>query len=120
VRLLEQSVIQLLTHYGIDAHGRCDAPGVYVHDAKICSIGLRVRKNCTYHGIALNVAMDLSPFSDINPCGFKQLQMTQMSHWVPTLSTADVLPNLVTSLQKNFGFQSSHNEIHERSSQSIA
>lgn len=62
VRLLEQAIVDLLAEYNIVAAGRCDAPGVYVDGAKICSIGLRVRKGCTYHGIALNVAMDLTPF----------------------------------------------------------
>lgn len=104
VRLLEQSVIDLLGSYGVVANGRCDAPGVYVEDAKICSIGLRVRKGCTYHGIALNVAMDLEPFSRINPCGFKQLQMTQMNHFVPAINVQDAIPLLLKHIERNFGY----------------
>jgi len=105
VRLLEQSVVDLLAEYAIVASGRCDAPGVYVNDTKICSIGLRVRKGCTYHGIALNVTMDLEPFCRINPCGFKQLQMTQISQWVSEIKIPDVMPVLVQCVQRSFGFK---------------
>ena len=79
VTRLEQATVDLLAGYGIVAAGRRDAPGVYVGERKICSLGLRVRKGCTYHGLALNVAMDLEPFARINPCGFKGLAMTQVS-----------------------------------------
>ena len=79
VTALEQSIIDLLARYNIQAAAKREAPGVYVGDKKICSIGLRIRKGCSYHGIAFNVAMDLAPFSGINPCGYKTLQMTQFS-----------------------------------------
>jgi lipoyl(octanoyl) transferase len=79
VTKLEQSLVDCLARYGITAAPRADAPGVYVEGRKIASLGLRVRKGLTYHGIALNVAMDLSPFDRINPCGFKGLAMTQVS-----------------------------------------
>lgn len=79
VSLLEEAVINLLHELGITAAANLKAPGVYVNDKKICSIGLRVRKGCTYHGIAFNLNMDLQPFSLINPCGFTGLQMTQLS-----------------------------------------
>lgn len=104
VRLLEQSVVDTLAEYGITASGRDDAPGVYVDAAKICSIGLRVRKGCSYHGIALNVNMDLEPFLRINPCGFRQLQMTQMRQWVSTVQVADVMPHLLGSVCANFNY----------------
>lgn len=78
VSRLENAVIAMLSDYGIIANSHIEAPGVYVHDAKICSIGLKVKRGCTYHGIALNVDMDLEPFSRINPCGFRGLKMTQM------------------------------------------
>lgn len=104
VRLLEQSIVDVLAEYNITATGRDDAPGVYVGANKICSIGLRVRKGCSYHGIALNVNMDLEPFSRINPCGFKQLQMTQISAFAPTVQVEEVAPSLVASVQKNFGY----------------
>ncbi len=79
VTRIEQATADCLAGYGIEAAGRRDQPGVYVGERKICSLGLRVRKGCTYHGLALNVAMDLEPFTRINPCGFKGLAMTQVS-----------------------------------------
>lgn len=78
VALLEQSVIILLAEWGIRACARPDAPGVYVNGAKIASLGLRIRHGCSYHGLSLNVAMDLEPFQRINPCGFSNLPMTQL------------------------------------------
>lgn len=78
VNLLEQSVIDLLAGYGIESAARPDAPGVYVGEAKIAAIGLRVRRGCSFHGLALNVAMDLEPFSRINPCGYPGLAVTQI------------------------------------------
>jgi lipoyl(octanoyl) transferase len=77
VRELEGAVIKLLAAYGVDAEGREDAPGVYVAGAKIAALGLRVRDGCCYHGLSLNVDMDLSPFDAINPCGYPGLQVTQ-------------------------------------------
>lgn len=78
IRRLEQGVINLLAEYGVSAHGREDAPGVYVGAAKIAALGLRIRNGCCYHGIALNVDMDLAPFYAINPCGYPGLAVTQM------------------------------------------
>jgi lipoyl(octanoyl) transferase len=79
VRLLEQSVINLLADYSIRAGRRDKAPGVYVDGYKIAALGLRVRRGCCYHGLSLNVNMDLSPFSMINPCGFADLEVTQLA-----------------------------------------
>lgn len=78
VNLMEQAVIELLAGYGIAALARQDAPGVYVDGAKVASLGLRVRRGCSYHGLALNVAMDLEPFNRINPCGYPGLAVTQL------------------------------------------
>ena len=78
VRKLEQAVIELLTAYRIDAKGREDAPGVYVDGAKVAALGLRIRNGCCYHGLSLNVDMDLSPFGAINPCGYPGLEVTQL------------------------------------------
>lgn len=78
VDLIETSVIALLAGYGIVAESRRDAPGVYVDGAKIASLGLRVRRGCSYHGLALNVDMDLEPFARINPCGFEGLAVTSL------------------------------------------
>lgn len=79
VTMLEQILIQLLAGHGITANARPDAPGVYVNGAKIASLGLRVRKGCTFHGLALNVNMNMEPFSRINPCGYAGMQMVQSS-----------------------------------------
>ena len=75
VTALESCVVQSLKSYGIEAYPRSDAPGVYVDAKKICSIGLRIRRGCSFHGLALNVNMDLSPFQRINPCGYAGLEM---------------------------------------------
>jgi len=79
VEKIEQAIIDLLADYQIQARGRRDAPGVYVGDAKIAALGLRVRRGCTFHGLALNVNMDLEPYSRINPCGYAGLEVTQLS-----------------------------------------
>jgi lipoyl(octanoyl) transferase len=77
VRLLEQAVIDLLAGYGVRAEGREDAPGVYVKDAKIAALGLKIKNGCCYHGLSFNVDMDLAPFGHINPCGYAGLRVTQ-------------------------------------------
>ncbi len=79
VRKLEHAMIQLLGRYGVKGHGSVSKPGVYVNDAKIGSLGLRIKRGCCYHGLALNVNMDLTPFSTINPCGYPGLKVTQLS-----------------------------------------
>lgn len=79
VTLLEQSIVMLLSTYGITAYAKADAPGVYIGDSKIASLGLRVRRGCSFHGLALNVDMDLSPFAQINPCGYAGMTMTDMA-----------------------------------------
>jgi lipoyl(octanoyl) transferase len=79
VNLIEGSIVRLLGDYGIEAAARPEAPGVYVDGAKIASLGLRVRRGCSYHGLALNVDLDLEPFGRINPCGYQGLQVTSMA-----------------------------------------
>ncbi len=79
VTLLEQTMIDVLAHYGIGACARPDAPGVYVDGKKIGSIGIRIKNNCCYHGLSLNYAMDLTPFKCINPCGYVGLEVTQLA-----------------------------------------
>ena len=79
VTALEKAVVETLDQFGIAAASRADAPGVYVDGAKIASVGLRVCRNCSYHGLAFNVDMDLGPFQRINPCGFAGLEVTQTS-----------------------------------------
>ena len=89
VTLIERSIVHLLAEYGIAGKPRADAPGVYVDGDKIAALGLRVRRGCSYHGLSLNVDMDLEPFQRINPCGHKGLQVTSMASLLPQ-ATLDV------------------------------
>ncbi|WNP33446.1 lipoyl(octanoyl) transferase LipB [Enterobacter kobei] len=97
VTLLEQTVVNTLAESNIEAYPRADAPGVYVGGKKICSLGLRIRKGCSFHGLALNIAMDLAPFQRINPCGYAGMEMAQMSQWVPGATTDNTGPRLVAN-----------------------
>ncbi len=103
---LERSIIDVLAEYQVNAVNRLDAPGVYIEGEKICSIGLRVRKGCSYHGIAFNIDMDLEPFSRINPCGFRNLTITQLSAFVKPITIAEVKSRITHHLLKNFGYTS--------------
>lgn len=76
VTAMEQCIIKTLAETGVEAYARCDAPGVYVNEEKVCSVGLRIRKGCSFHGLAFNVDMDLAPFQRINPCGYAGMVMT--------------------------------------------
>jgi lipoyl(octanoyl) transferase len=77
VNAIEDAIVAMMAEYGVEAAARPDAPGVYVNGAKLCSLGLRIRKGCSFHGLALNVDMDLEPFLRINPCGYAGMQMVQ-------------------------------------------
>ncbi|VAW55699.1 Octanoate-[acyl-carrier-protein]-protein-N-octanoyltransferase [hydrothermal vent metagenome] len=101
VTLIEQTIIELLVSYDIDADAKREAPGVYVNDAKIAALGLRVQKGCSFHGLALNVDMDMEPFSRINPCGYEGLEVTQIKDFVKDISVADVVDNLQRKLFNN-------------------
>ncbi len=79
VELLEQSVIDLLDSFGVHGERRSGAPGVYVNDKKVAALGLRIRRGSSYHGVSLNVDMDLSPFANIDPCGYQGLEVTQLT-----------------------------------------
>ena len=100
VDVIEQGIVALLAQYGITAKGQKGAPGVYVDGAKIASLGLRVRRGCSYHGLSLNVDMDLEPFSRINPCGYEGLAVTSMAQLLPhnTLDLDEVGAALVASI----------------------
>jgi lipoyl(octanoyl) transferase len=90
VTVLEQAMIVVLAQFAITATAKPDAPGVYVDNRKIGSIGIRVKKNCSYHGLSFNNHMDLTPFNHINPCGFKGLQMAQLADFGIQISTYDL------------------------------
>jgi lipoyl(octanoyl) transferase len=89
VDTIERSIVMLLAEYGIEASPRPEAPGVYVAGEKIASLGLRIRRGCSYHGLALNVDMDLEPFQRINPCGYQGLQVTSMARLLPARPDLD-------------------------------
>lgn len=104
VDTIEQSIVAMLADYGIEAYPKPDAPGVYVDEKKICSLGLRIRRGCSFHGLALNLNMDLEPFLRINPCGYAGLEMTQVHTLAPD-ADLDCLPNnLVNYLVKKLGY----------------
>lgn len=98
VTVLEQTVVNTLAELSITAYPRAEAPGVYVDGRKICSLGLRIRQGCSFHGLALNINMDLTPFLRINPCGYAGMEMTQVSHFVQNITPAEVQPRLVANL----------------------
>jgi len=101
VRRMENAVIDLLKDYHIEAKGRIEAPGVYVDNAKIAALGLKIKRNYCYHGIALNIDMDLKPFSAINPCGYTGLQVTQTKNLGITDGLDILSQKLSDKLQKH-------------------
>lgn len=105
VTAMEQSLVELLASYGVTAAPKADAPGVYVDGAKIASLGLRVRRGCSFHGLALNVAMDMQPFQRINPCGYSGLQMVQLSELVAEpVVIEEVAQRLEQVLRRQLGY----------------
>nr|WP_173867195.1 lipoyl(octanoyl) transferase LipB [Pseudomonas guangdongensis] len=104
VSRMEQALVALLAEYGVEAHARADAPGVYVGAAKIASLGLRIRHGRSFHGLALNVDMDLEPFRRINPCGYAGLAMTQLRDLVGPIDFAEVRERLQRQLVQQLGY----------------
>lgn len=104
VHRIEQSLIDTLAHWSVAAVRREGAPGVYVADAKVAALGLRVRRGCSFHGLAFNVNMDLQPFHRINPCGYKGLEVTQMVDLGGPSRLADVEEVLIGEFCRQFGF----------------
>lgn len=107
VNLLEQSIIDLLERYGIAAVRREGAPGVYVVNSKIAALGIRVRNGCCYHGLALNVDLDLAPFAGINPCGYAGMEVTRLKDLGIDLSVEQVCDDLVPLLKARLGYDES-------------
>lgn len=101
---IENAIVDMLALYGIEAYPRSDAPGVYTDDQKICSLGLRIRKGKSFHGLALNVNMDLEPFSRINPCGYQGMQMTQIIEKGGPDNLERVKPDLIDQLCDKLGY----------------
>ena len=100
VNRIEQVVIDVLENFAIEAERKENAPGVYVDNAKIAALGLRVRRGCSYHGLSLNVDMDLTPFSYINPCGYEGLASVQMKQLNPAANIRDVKKHLLDHLNR--------------------
>jgi lipoyl(octanoyl) transferase len=98
VKILEQSMISVLAQHDISGLSRIDAPGVYVNDQKIGSIGLRIKKNCSYHGLSLNNNMDLRPFDHINTCGYSGLEVTQLSDLGVTVSSKELADSVTQAI----------------------
>jgi lipoyl(octanoyl) transferase len=98
VKILEQSMISVLAQYEISGLSRIDAPGVYVNDQKIGSIGLRIKKNCSYHGLSLNNNMDLRPFDHINTCGYSGLEVTQLYDLGVTVSSKELADSVTQAI----------------------
>ncbi|RUO59442.1 lipoyl(octanoyl) transferase LipB [Pseudidiomarina insulisalsae] len=107
---IEETIVALMADHGITAAARPDAPGVYVDGAKLCSLGLRIRRGCSFHGLALNVNMDLSPFLRINPCGYAGMQMVQTNE-LGGPATVAAAAERVTEL---FAGRLSYNNIHQQ------
>ncbi len=114
VNLIESSMVDLLLTYQITAHRNFHAPGVYVQNEKIASLGLRIRRGLSYHGVALNVDMDLAPFKNINPCGYEGLKVTSMALWNSLVKVervgVDMLEVLTSSLKPLYQAANSFNE----------
>lgn len=101
---IEQSIINMLAQYQIDAYAKADAPGVYVDGKKIASLGLRIKKGCSFHGLALNVDMDLSPFLRINPCGYAGLEMAQCKSLAGPQTVDEAATQLISQFSRRLGF----------------
>jgi lipoyl(octanoyl) transferase len=106
VTALEQSVVDLAADFGIQAASRADAPGVYVAGDKLASVGLRIRRGCSFHGMALNVAIDLEPFSRINPCGYAELEMTDLHRLGIDLQLEESAEKLLPHFLRHLGLSS--------------
>jgi len=106
VTSIEHSVIRLLLQLGIESIAQPDAPGVYVDEQKIASVGLKIKRGCSFHGLALNVAMDKSPFKQINPCGYPDLAITQLSELSQVNSLEKLQPLLLQSIMTSLDYRS--------------
>lgn len=106
IEIMQQTVINSLSYFGVQAHVYPGAPGVYIQNKKICSLGLRIERGFSLYGLALNVRMDLSPFLYINPCGIPGLKMTKLSYFIPNITMKKVRTILIQSFLEIFSFKS--------------
>lgn len=114
VMAIEKAIIHLLQDHQIAATTQCGAPGVYINGAKICSIGLRVRRGCTYHGLSLNLDMDLEPFSRINPCGYQGLKITQLQDHLTSLNRVAIEAKIIQYLASQIDSLTTHETLPVR------
>jgi lipoyl(octanoyl) transferase len=114
VTALEQSVVDFVAEFDVAAVSRADAPGVYVGEMKLASVGLRIRRGSSLHGMALNVDIDLEPFSRINPCGYEKLQMTDLNRLGINLKLEDVSRKLLPHLLRHLGILEAPAPVTER------
>ncbi|MGI0152814.1 lipoyl(octanoyl) transferase LipB [Pseudidiomarina sp. WS423] len=105
VNTIEDTIVALMANYGVVAAAKADAPGVYVQGDKLCSLGLRIRKGCSFHGLALNVDMDLSPFARINPCGYAGMQMVQTKSLNGPQDVTDAATQVTQIFAELMGYQ---------------
>ena len=117
---IERAVIAVLANYGIVANGRSGAPGVYVGDDKIAALGLRVRRGCSYHGLSLNVDMDLAPYARIVPCGLAGTGVTTLSALAGKCTVEEVTPQLVAALAAEYGFADARHSTPPKHPRSVA
>lgn len=113
VTIIEQGIIDLLNEHQVVAFAKADAPGVYVNNKKIASLGLKIRRGCSFHGLALNVDMDLSPFLQINPCGYAGLEMTQCKNEGIDLSVDALAPQLIEKMNQKLQYSQIESIFHE-------
>jgi lipoyl(octanoyl) transferase len=104
VTAIEQSIVQLINAYGVAAEAKREAPGVYVDGRKLAALGLRIRKGCSYHGLSLNVDMDLGPFSNINPCGIEGLEVVDIKRLGIDRPMAKIMEDLTDILVQQIGY----------------
>ena len=105
VSLIEQSIIDTLGEYQLRAYAKKEAPGVYIDEAKIAALGLRIKKGCSFHGLSLNLEMDLKPFKQINPCGYKNLEVVQLSDYIEKVELSQVQHQLIFHLSNKIGYR---------------
>ena len=114
VSQIEQSIIDTLAEYDLQACARKEAPGVYINEAKIAALGLRIKKGCSFHGLSLNLNMDLSPFKQINPCGYKNLEVVQLCDYIEKVNPQLVQQQLTFHLARNLGYSVPGNSAPEK------
>jgi len=105
VSLIEQSIIDTLGEYQLKAYAKKEAPGVYIDEAKIAALGLRIKKGCSFHGLSLNLEMNLKPFKQINPCGYKNLEVVQLSDYIEKVEPSQVQHQLIFHLSNKIGYR---------------